>query len=170
MKIKDLKVSDVMFLKYLTCRFIMNEFDEDDFLDDIISERTKERLAEKHSIQDADKKDLDLVIYQITQGHTKEEKESLVSATYDYVVNSMFAIENIDELSNEEYFPDSLIIKPKHHIVAAKLKSRSGTSVMRVMPIAHFRNVINNSDGFTIKHSMTATENSSGNEYAIVII
>jgi hypothetical protein len=169
LKIKDLSVSNMMTLKYLVCRFIMSQFEDDEFLDDIISEKTKERLAEKHSIKDADKKDLDLVVYQITQGHTKEEKESLMSATYDYVVNSMFSLENADANDGNEQFPESLIVKPKNHVIAAKLKSKFGTITMKVMEEDHYKQ-ITTCDDVKFQASMTATEKSSGNGYAILIV
>jgi len=168
LKIKDLSVSDVMALKYLACRFIMSNT-EDDFVDDIITEMTKDRLAKKHNIQDADKKDLDLVIYQITQGHTKEEKDSLVSATYDYVVNSMFTIENTDADDDDEYFPDSLIIRPKNHVIAAKVKSIFGTIIMRVMTEEYYKQVKGTND-INIKSLMTATENATKRSFALVVM
>jgi hypothetical protein len=169
LRLKDLNVKQVILFKYLACKFIMENFEDDDFLDDVISERTKERLAEKHGINNADNKNLDEVVYEIAGKLSQEERSSLVSASYDYVVNKMFTIENIDDLDPDEYFPQAIIIRPKTHIVVGKLKSKFGTHIMRIMPKTYFEEVASNND-MRLKSRMFATENGSKEEYAIVVV
>ena len=169
MKLKDLNVRDMLVIKYLACKFIIEQFKENQFLDEIIGKAAKERLVEKHSIQNSSAKTFTDVINEVTKGQSQEEKESLVSTTYDYVVNKIFGLTNADEEDPDEYFPESLIIRPKSHYIAGELKSRFGSIDMRVMPRVYFKQVADNVD-LRLRATMFASANESGNEFAIVMV
>lgn len=176
MKIKDITLKDSIVFKYFACKFVMTAMTsvgEEAYVNETISNLAKDRLAEKHGIKNADTKNIDQVVLEVTKQNnmSDEERGELLSSVYDYVVNNFFKLKNLNIPDDEEFiFPEALIINCTDSRTNDLLKMTYASSTMQLMPKEHFLEIQNKYPDTQIKMAMHSIAIHTGNEYVIVIM
>lgn len=165
MKLSDLGVQEIISLKYLAVKFLLEIYDDDEYrYKDTVDIKIRDRIGERYSIKNYKSMKLSEVIRTISPD-VNTIKEMLTS-TYDYVVNKEFMIK---DLKDEYWFNDGIVLIAKDFLLQYNMKSSFLTTSIFIMKKDVFVEKYKDKE-MTVQKTMFAVDSNTGIEYAAVIV
>lgn len=165
MKLSDLGVQEIISLKYLAVKFLLEIYDNDEYkYKDTVDIKIRDRIGARYSIKNYKSMKLSDVIRTISPD--VDTIKEMLTSTYDYVVNKEFIIRDVKD---EYWFNDGLVLTATDFLLQYNMKSSFLTTSMFIMRKDIFVERYKNNN-ITVQKTMFAVDSNTGIEYVAAIV